>query len=354
MSDSVLVTGAFGLVGTATVKALAWAGYRVVATDLDIPANHAARHRLPPGVEVRWADLTDDALVQGLLSETEREAIIHLAAVIPPSIYRHPNLAFKVNVEATANLVKAAQGVRKPPRFIQASSNAVYGARNPFLTDELLTVDTPTRPSDLYGAHKLAAEQCIRASALDWVVLRLAGVISVSSRANYDLDSLYFGTALPTDGRVHAVDVRDVASALTAAVSADVIGETLLIGGDESLHLRQGALAPALAAAAGLVGALPGGLPGNPQSSDDWFATDWMDTTRAQHALSFQHHSWPGMLAEARSASGWKRYPVRLASPLARIVLRRRAPYRGSTERYADPWGVIRNRWGEPTPGSDE
>ena len=190
----------------------------------------------------------------------------------------------------------------------------------------------------------------MRASALNWVVLRLGGVLSVESQANYDLDSLYFGSLLPVDGRVHTVDVRDVASAFTAAVTADVSGETLLIGGDVSHHVRQGDLAPALAAAAGLVGALPPGRPGNPDSDGDWFATDWMDPATAQSALSFQHHSWPDMLAQVHAATGWKRYPLGLASPVARVLLRRSAAYRDGPGRYADPWGVIRERWGEPRP----
>ena len=42
MSDAVLVTGAFGLVGSATVRRLAGDGRPVVATDLDIPANRKA------------------------------------------------------------------------------------------------------------------------------------------------------------------------------------------------------------------------------------------------------------------------------------------------------------------------
>ena len=42
MSDAVLVTGAFGLVGSATVKRLAADGRNVVATDLDIPENRKA------------------------------------------------------------------------------------------------------------------------------------------------------------------------------------------------------------------------------------------------------------------------------------------------------------------------
>ena len=115
-------------------------------------------------------------------------------------------------------------------------------------------------------------------------------------------------------------------------------------------HLRQGDLAPDLAAATGLVGALPTGRPGNPDSDGDWFATDWMDTAKAQRALSFQHHSWPDMLAQVRAATGWKRYPLRLASPVARVLLQRAAAYRDKPGRFADPWGVIRERWGEPGP----
>ncbi|HZC11968.1 MAG TPA: NAD-dependent epimerase/dehydratase family protein, partial [Mycobacterium sp.] len=39
MTETVLVTGAFGLVGSETVRQLRANGRRVVATDLDIPAN---------------------------------------------------------------------------------------------------------------------------------------------------------------------------------------------------------------------------------------------------------------------------------------------------------------------------
>ena len=350
MSDTVMVTGAFGLVGSATVRQLAADGHRVVATDLDTAANRAKASKLPTDIVARWTDLTNEAALESMVGELAPHAILHLAAVIPPVIYRSAELSRRVNVDATRSLVRAAERLTKTPRFIQASSNAVHGARNPHRTDDLLRADTPVRPSDLYGAHKAAAERHVRASALNWVVLRLGGVLSVESQANYDLDSLYFGSLLPIDGRVHTVDVRDVASAFTAAVTADVSGETLLIGGDVSHHVRQGDLAPALAAAAGLVGALPPGRPGNPDSDGDWFATDWMDTATAQSALSFQHHSWPDMLAQVHAATGWKRYPLGLASPVARVLLRRSAAYRDGPGRYADPWGVIRERWGEPRP----
>lgn len=347
---TVLVTGAFGLVGSATVRQLAADGRKVVASDLDLPANREAAAKLPSGVQVRYADLTDPAAVDNLISGVAPEAVIHLAAVIPPLIYARRELARKVNVDATAHLLAAAAKQPKPPRFVQASSIAVYGARNPHKISDLLTADTPPNPSDLYGAHKLASEQLVRAAQLDWVILRLGGVMTVEVAGMMNFDNLYFEGLLPTDNRLSTVDVRDVARAFTAATTAPVLGETLLIGGDESHRLRQGDVGSAVAAAMGFVGGLPIGRKGDPNSDTDWFATDWMDTTRSQEALGFQHHSWPDLLIETAERTGWKRPLLRLAAPLAHVFLERRAPYYGAAGTYADPWGAIAAKWGDPSP----
>ena len=349
MSETVLVTGAFGLVGSATVKRLAAEGRRVVATDLGTPAQRKAAQALPAGTQARWADLTEPAAVNRLVSEVSTAAIVHLAAVIPPLIYRNAKRARKVNVDATAALVRAAAGQPTPPRFIQASSNAVYGPRNPHRFNDLEHADTPPKPCDLYGATKLEAEEQVQSSRLEWVVLRLGGVFSADLRdMPVSSDGLSFESALPTDGRVHTVDVRDVAAAFAAATTADVAGEILLVAGDESHRLRQVEIGAALAAAMGLTGTFSTGRPGDPDSNDDWFVTDWMDTTRAQEALAFQQHSWPEMLAEMRANMGWKRYALRPVRPLVKQFLKRRAAYRDAPGRYADPWGVIRAKLGEP------
>lgn len=171
-----LVTGAFGLVGSATVRRLAAIDRRVMATDLDTPANRKGAARLPAGVEARWVDLTDSVEVTRLVSEVAPAAIVHLAGIIPPLIYRNAKLARRVNVNGTAALVSAAQTQPNPPRFVLASSTAVYGARNPHRVKALLCADTPVRPCDLYGAHKADVENHVRSSSLEWVVLRLGGV----------------------------------------------------------------------------------------------------------------------------------------------------------------------------------
>jgi nucleoside-diphosphate-sugar epimerase len=248
-------------------------------------------------------------------------------------------------------VVRIAAAQPTPPRFVQASSNAVFGARNPHRNTEILGATDPMRPCDLYSATKAEAEQIVQSSSLDWVVLRFGGVLATDLSAfPLTLDALYFESALPTDGRLHSVDVRDVAAACAAATTADVVHEILLIAGDDSHHLRQGQLGPTLSAALGVPNALPEGRPGNPDSDTDWFVTDWMDTTRAQEALGFQRHSWPDMVGELQAQAGWKRYPGRLIAPIGRAIMQRRSAYWKAPGQYADPWGAIRTKLGEPTP----
>ena len=298
---------------------------------------------------MRWANLTDQDAVERLLTDTAPSVIVHLAAVIPPLIYRTRGLARKVNVDATGILVRAAEALPAPPRLVLASSAAVYGSRNPHRTDELLTADTPTRPGELYGGHKVEAEAHVRASKLPWVVLRLGGILSVDlSAMPMTADALYLESALPADGRIHTVDVRDVATAFAAATTADVVGETLLIAGDESHKLRQSDVGPTLAAARGAVGVLPAGRPGDPDKDDDWYVIDWMDTARAQQALDFQRHSWPDMVAEMQAGAGWQRYLLRLIAPVARLYLTRKSAYHNAPGQYADPWAAFRAKVGEP------
>lgn len=355
MTDTVLVTGAFGLVGAATVRHLAGSGRRVAATDLDVPANRKAAEALDPArVEVRWADLTDPAAVQALLQAVRPAAIIHLAAIIPPFCYARRALARKVNVEATGHLLRAAAALPAPPRFVLASSIAVYGARNPYRVSEPLTADTPVNPCDIYGAHKVEAETLVRESGLDWLILRLGGVLPGEPRFDLDRDFLTFEAVLPSDGRIHTVDTRDVAAAFAAATTVPETRQVLLIAGDDSHRHVYGEVSAALTAAMGLPGVLPAGRRGDPDSADGWFHTDWIDAEPAQKILGHQRHSWSAMLADISAGVGWRRYPLRLVAPLAGLYLHRQSPYRGYPGSYADPWGAIRRIWGDPSPDRKE
>ena len=346
----VLVTGACGLVGSALVERLAGRGRYVVPTDLDTPANRATARRLARScaVEFRWADLTDRATVNDLVSTIRPEAIVHLAAVIPPLCYARRDVARAVNVDATGSLVAAAAALSEPPRFVQASSVAVYGARNPHHHTDILTASTPVCPCDLYGGHKVEAEGAVISSGLPWVVLRLGGVLTSQIPRGASSDMLYFEGLLPTDGRLQTVDVRDVACAFDAATTTKATNEVFLVGGDESHRVTAGRLGPGLSWAMGLVDVLPPGRIGDPEDDAAWFTTDFMDTRRAQEVLRFQRRSLDDVLTEVREKVGPLRIGLRAVSPLIRALLRRRAPYREVPGKYADPWGRIRNRWGPP------
>ena len=106
----------------ATVRRLAADGRQVVAADLGTAANRKSAEVLPAGVQAHWADLTAPADVDRLVAEVAPAAVIHLAAIIPPAIYRNAALARRVNVDATATLVRTPASVTRPGVAATSSS----------------------------------------------------------------------------------------------------------------------------------------------------------------------------------------------------------------------------------------
>ncbi len=237
-----------------------------------------------------------------------------------------------------------------PPRFVQASSIAVYGARNPHRGDSLLTASTPLHPTDLYGQHKALAEQCVTSSDLDWVVLRLGGVLTAQPRFEIDRDLVFFEAVLPCDGRIHTVDVRDVAHAFSAATRTDRVREVFLIGGDRTHRITQARIGVEYAAAMGLPGAIPPGRPGDPDDDLSWYATDWIDTEPAQKVLAFQHHSLPQPAGRDACQGGLAAVPVAARRSAGALVPAAEVPYRGFPGATADPMRAIARRFGDPAP----
>lgn len=342
----VLVTGAFGNVGRHTLRALLEDGRDVVATDLRRPETEKVAAEFRGRVEIRWSDLTDPGAAATLVSGTSPAAVLHLAAVIPPATYVNPDLARAVNVGATATLVQAVSALPAPCRLVLASSVAVYGPRNPHTTTPPVTADTPVRPREQYGAHKVEAEQLLRQSGLDWAILRIGVVVFPDMSLAMDLASMRLEALLPTDGRLHAVDGRDVGRAFASAADAPCSRRTLLVAGDRSTQMTQKDLAHSITRAVGLGGSLPAGRPGDPADDEAWFNVDWMDTREAQEILDFQRHGWPETLSDLAARVGRARRVMPVVSPLARAFLTLRSPYRGLPAGPADPWAGIAREWG--------
>ncbi|MCW2516671.1 MAG: oxidoreductase [Mycobacterium sp.] len=354
---TVLVTGAFGQVGSRCTEILLERGRTVIAMDLRNDKTVAAAKEMAASLRTgtlipAYVDLLDADAVAAVLADHRPGAIVHLAAIFAPTSYRNPRLARKVNVGGTGTLVEAARALASPPLFLYASSAAVYGSRNPRRHPERITPETAVNPIDQYGEDKVLAERLIADSGLPSAVLRLAGIISPDMASNVNSDYLLLMRATPGDNRMHTVDARDVALAFANAVDRkeSIDGKVLVIAGDESHVRTHRELEDDIMQAVGL-GRLGSGasLPGDPDDDRGWSFTGWFDTTESQTLLDFQRHTWPETMSWVAASIGGRRTLIGLVGPVARPLLRfvfavqRRIEKRG---RYADPWALIEQKYG--------
>jgi nucleoside-diphosphate-sugar epimerase len=355
--DTILVTGAFGQVGKRCAQILLDRGRTVIAVDLRNDKTVAVAGELAasasPGTLVpAYVDLTDAAAVRELIATHQPGAIVHLAALLSPASYRNPALARKVNVGGTQNLLTAAAGLPRPPLFLFGSSAAVYGSRNPFRYPERITPDTPVNPIDQYGQDKVLAEEAIRASGLPYAMFRLGGVMSPDSQSTVSGEHLVLMRSMPGDGRMHAVDARDVALAFANGVDREptIAGKALLIGGNESYVLPHREFEDGIMTAVGLGPLGPSAsMPGDPNDDRGWSFTGWYDTTESEALLDFQQHDWPETVTWLAESQGPLRTVLLALGPILRplvviaLKLQRRIEGRGP---YADPWALIEKEFG--------
>src|SRR5437763_16131631 len=99
----VLLTGALGNIGLYTLEALLAEGHDVVAFDLESRRGRKLASRLNGRVRVVCGDITRPESLRAALEGVD--AVIHLAAIIPPYSERAPALAGRVNLDATQNLI---------------------------------------------------------------------------------------------------------------------------------------------------------------------------------------------------------------------------------------------------------
>lgn len=157
--DSVLVTGAHGLLGSWLVKALLERGARVVTIKRDEPVV-SSLELLGLGREVAsiHGDICEPGLVARALAEYEVRGVFHLAAqTIVGTANRSPLSTFETNVRGTWIVLEAAR-LHSLERVIVASSDKAYGAQPelPYREDQPLLARYP------YDASKAAADLIAR------------------------------------------------------------------------------------------------------------------------------------------------------------------------------------------------
>jgi len=278
----VLLTGAFGNIGTATLRELLNAGHQVRCFDLDARAARKAAAAFSRRFEPHWGDITDAGDVARAVAE--QDVVIHDAAVIPPSSEKDPELMRRVNVGGTRNVVAACEAQPKKPKLIFASSISVFGP--PGDRPPPRRADEPVMPTDHYSHSKVECEEMIRASNLEWGILRLGAVLPEKPGRSSD-NSLSDFFRIDPDSRIEYVHPRDVALAQTnAATCPEAVHKVLLIGGGESCRIRMRDLNAAYLDARGI-----GNFPDSAFGKDPFY-TDWMDTEESERLLRYQRHSF--------------------------------------------------------------
>jgi nucleoside-diphosphate-sugar epimerase len=311
----ILLTGGSGNIGSHTLPQLVARGHTVRWFErLTTAGRRAARDR-PPGVEVVWGDITDADTVRRATAGVD--AVVHLAALIPPAADEEPERARAVNVGGTANIVAACQAQPTPPRLLFSSTFDVHG----YTLDKPPPrhVDDPLVATSPYTEHKITCEELIRESGLTWCIFRLADVPILGVR---DPHPIMFEIGL--DNRIETLHADDAGLAIVNALETPEVWDRILfVGGGSSCQLTYREYLTQLLAAMG-VEPLP-----DDAFSTAVYATDWIDTTESEALLHYQRHDFAD-IAEAIAASlGWKRRLVPVAGPLARGAILRLSPYHG-------------------------
>lgn len=316
----VLLTGAFGNIGESTLLALLPKGYEIRCFDLDTKRNRKKASELQAhgNFEVVWGSITEKEQLEPALKDLD--AIIHLAAIIPPVSETKPDLARSVNVGGMRNLIACLSDIEKPPKLIFASSISTHGPRSPDMP--AITSATPQKPTDNYTHHKMECETLLRDSPVPWTILRLTAVppLEISMK----MDPLLF--EMPLEQKIEFCHTRDVGLAFSNAVEADTVRKILLIGGGPRCQLIYSDFAGKLLTAMG-IGMLPEDAFKKANGSDEWFYTSWMDTEESGALLKYQTRTFDEYVAEMKNNVGALRYVIRLFSPVARRVVARQSPY---------------------------
>jgi len=259
----ILVTGGFGLIGSALTRRLVAAGADVRVLDNldpDSGANRANLEGLESRIEAVIGDLRDaDAVRRALVG---RDVLFNLAAQTSHlGSMQAPLADLDVNARAQLSLLETVRAANPGLRIVFASTRQIYGRPDYLPVDER----HPLRPVDVNGIDKLAGEAFhllyhgvhgLRTTALRLTNTYGPGMRIRDGRQTFVgvwLRAILEGRPFELWGGAQKRDftyVEDAVDAfLFAAVTPETEGAAYNVGGDGALTLKE--LAEVLVAANG-------------------------------------------------------------------------------------------------------
>jgi len=286
----VLITGGAGNLGRKVAQLFFEAGDQVRIFDLP-QVDYSFFEQELKGVEIIKGDIRDKETAKEAVRSVD--AVLHLAALIPPASERDRDFTMAVNVGGTENLLAGIEGAEV--HFILASSVATYGDT----TQEKppVKVAHPQAALDIYAESKIKSEQVVLASGLPYTILRIAPIAIPEVLEPPEI------WPFMAEQRVEFVSRDDAADALFAcAHKPEARGKIFNIAGGKTWQMLGKDYVTALYEALDLdpEDAVFSNKPG-------WF--DWYDTMDSQALLEYQNTPFSEFIAQLRRAAeeafGW-------------------------------------------------
>lgn len=191
LKKRILLTGASGTVGFETLQHLVQnPDYEITVFDVKTKKSIKKLTPFQSAVKIIYGDIGDEEEVQKVTQN--KDVAIHLAAIIPPLADLNQELAYRVNVQGTENLIRGLEKGSPHCHLIFSSSVSVYGDR---IYNPEIKVTDALKPSlgDQYGETKVVCETLIQNSNLSWTIFRLAAIMG-----NHKISKLMFHMPLNT------------------------------------------------------------------------------------------------------------------------------------------------------------
>jgi nucleoside-diphosphate-sugar epimerase len=314
----ILLTGAFGNVGRSAIAALRAEGDSITVLEAPTEANRQLAALIARDCRVLYGDIRDEARVREAIEG--QEAVIHLAALIPPAADAKPELTREINIGGTAKLIAAAKAQAKPPRIVFASSIAAYGDR---LASPWISTTDPLSPNedDVYGQTKAEAERLLHESGLPFSILRLSYIIWAKKLKK---DPLMFH--MPPGTPIEACHTEDTGRAFAAAARLPAAeNRTFDIGGGEACRTTFREYLDRMFSLFGLGKSsfLPDTVFARGGFHCGWYA----DSDEAERVLHFRKKSLEDYYREVRQEVRFLRIGAALVRPFIRLQLLAASPF---------------------------